>query len=467
MAKARGRTEKGRARAALMAAAPSSRPLLKGRDHGEPVSVRPDDIGAAGDRWVEPFITANRACLQRLELKYEVKADPTLRVLIKPGPRIGAVPLLNPSTRRVAAGLLIEPRFRWAALGAVFGAVGFSVEPALGGAPLVPGSAREVPPWLLAGPVIERIAALLRHKRRGFVERRETRSSPRGRIEWTTWAASQVPRGAWATFPCVFSEPDDDPDLIAAVRWTLARLQDDLASVADSLPARYLLRRTAEIQAEVGPGALHRPPSSWTLPGSSAWVAAAVEAMTWVAEERGLGGARTLDGLAWDLPIDAVWEAWVAAFSSTLARSLGMVATPFRAARRHLRWVGPHHSMQSLAPDVELRSAERVVWIDAKYKPHLELLERRDWHALSEEVRAEHRADLHQALAYASLADVSQVDTLLLYPQIGRELDAVTTATVTSGRRRVRLVLASVPFGYSSPDQQERCLRLFRELLAA
>jgi 5-methylcytosine-specific restriction endonuclease McrBC regulatory subunit McrC len=116
---------------------------------------------------------------------------------------------------------------------------------------------------------------------------------------------------------------------------------------------------------------------------------------------------------------------------------------------------------------VELRSAERVVWIDAKYKPHLELLERRDWHALSEEVRAEHRADLHQALAYASLADVSQVDTLLLYPQIGRELDPVTTATVTSGRRRVRLVLASVPFGYSGPDQQERCLRRFRELLAA
>jgi hypothetical protein len=47
-----------------------------------------------------------------LDLQYEVKADPTLRVLLKPGPRIGAVPLLNPSTRRVAAGLLIEPRFR-------------------------------------------------------------------------------------------------------------------------------------------------------------------------------------------------------------------------------------------------------------------------------------------------------------------------------------------------------------------
>jgi hypothetical protein len=27
-----------------------------------------------------------------------------------------------------------------------------------------------------------------------------------------------------------------------------------------------------------------------------------------------------------------------------------------------------------LAPDVELRGAERVVWIDAKHKPHIQLL---------------------------------------------------------------------------------------------
>jgi len=84
---------------------------------------------------------------------------------------------------------------------------------------------------------------------------------------------------------------------------------------------------------------------------------------------------------------------------------------------------------------------------------------------VSEEIRREHRA-LHQALAYASLADVAQVDTLLLYPSIGsepRRLD--TVATVTSGRRRVRLILASVPFGYRSPEHEEADLAAFRELL--
>ena len=71
---------------------------------------------------------------------------------------------------------------------------------------------------------------------------------------------------------------------------------------------------------------------------------------------------------------------------------------------------------------------------------------------------------MRHALAYASLADVAQVDILLLYLSIGsepRRLDAV--ATVTSGRHRGRLILASVPFAYRSPEHEEADLAAFRE----
>jgi hypothetical protein len=116
--------------------------------------------------------------MQRLRLQVDVCADSEVYVRLTPGARIGAMPLVGPATRRVVAGILVEPRFRWPALGAVFNSIGFTVEPALGGSPLVPGSARDVPPWILAGPVIQRVAALLRHSRRSFVEHQETRSSP-------------------------------------------------------------------------------------------------------------------------------------------------------------------------------------------------------------------------------------------------------------------------------------------------
>ena len=283
---------------------------------------------------------------------------------------------------------------------------------------------------------------------------------------WQTWISTQLPRGAWTQFPCRYSEPESDPGLLANARWTLSRLMEELSRVAWSPPGRFLLRRADELLLAIGPGTALRPGVQPAVPAASEWLRDALEAMAWVAEERGLGGARSLDGLAWDLSIDSVWEAWIAAFAGRLGGRLGMTASPFEGARRALRWVGPVQSMGSLAPDVELRGAERVVWIDAKYKPHLQLLAHRGWSGVSEEIRREHRADLHQALAYASLADVAQVDTLLLYPSIGsepRRLD--TVATVTSGRRRVRLILASVPFGYRSPEHEEADLAAFRELL--
>ena len=83
-------------------------------------------------------------------------------------------------------------------------------------------------------------------------------------------------------------------------------------------------------------------------------------------------------------------------------------------------------------------------------------------------MRAEHRADLHQALAYATLADVRTVDTLLIYPLLSPSLRPISTlATVTAGRRRVRLILAALPFGFRSPNQRDEQLQRFRALLAA
>ena len=118
-------------------------------------------------------------------------------------------------------------------------------------------------------------------------------------------------------------------------------------------------------------------------------------------------------------------------------------------------------------PDVELRAADRIVWIDAKYKAHLDLLVHKGWQGLSTKVREEHRADLHQALAYASLADVPRVDSLLVYPVLGAAEPPATLARVTSGHRCVRLILMAIPFGFRSPEQKDHCMRSARGLFAA
>jgi hypothetical protein len=459
----RGRTEKGRQRTERSRLRAPPAQLLRTEDQGDPVLVRADSIGQVGDRWVAPFLDANRASLARLQMRAEVRTGGGVHVALHPGMRIGAVPLLSPSTRKVAAGLLVKPRFRWTAFGDVFQRTGFSVEPTLGAGPAVPGSAREVPAWILAAPVLRRLEAALKHERLGFTEIIEERASPRGRILWNPWTTRNVPSGRWHRFTCAFPEPQVDPVLLSNMRWTVRYLFDELARFSTDAPARTLLDRAARFEAHIGPGPAERPRAQ-EIARPHGFVGQAVESMLWVSERRGLGGGQSLDGLAWDLAVDRLWEEWVASFAADLAPRLGLIRQAH--PRRPLRWTGSVDSMASLAPDVVLRSSARVVWIDAKYKAHVALLLRHGWSGLSDDVRAAHRADLHQALAYASLADVERVDTVLAYPALGDTLPAAE-ATLPSGRKRVRVVLASLPFGFRGPDDRERALERWRALLAA
>lgn len=254
---------------------------------------------------------------------------------------------------------------------------------------------------------------------------------------------------------------------MSAIRWTLGRLDDELAVFHEASAARLLRSRVADLCVQVGAGPIRRPSSEFLSRGNE-WVAEAVQAMGWVAEERGLGGSRVLDGMSWDLPIDEVWEAWVDAFVSELAPRCGLTALRRADTTRRLNWATPTSSMRMLIPDSGLRGPGRLVWVDAKYKAHLQLLTRRGWSGLEEGTREAHRADLHQALAYASLDDVERVDSLLVYPNLSPEdRGRPAIATVASARRRVRLLLVGLPFGFHSPDHREKALAEWRNLLAA
>jgi hypothetical protein len=57
---------------------------------------------------------------------------------------------------------------------------------------------------------------------------------------------------------------------------------------------------------------------------------------------------------------------------------------------------------------------------------------------------------------------------VLLYPHLGQGDTAPPTAiaTVASGRRRVRLVLGAIPFGFGTPAKAAATVMSWRALLA-
>jgi hypothetical protein len=89
---------------------------------------------------------------------------------------------------------------------------------------------------------------------------------------------------------------------------------------------------------------------------------------------------------------------------------------------------------------------------------------------MTEAMREAHRADVHQALAYAGVAPEGSVDTVLAYPVTGQGeagQASLSVAELGAGARRVRLFLVGLPFGFRGSGDRQGTLALLERALRA
>ncbi len=116
-------------------------------------------------------------------------------------------------------------------------------------------------------------------------------------------------RGRWHRLPCRYAELDADPKLRRFIRWTLERVHRSLLAAGyDDPMGRFLATEAASLLDRLS-GVTGQAPSRPQLDEltrnrrlSGAVFRQGLEAMAWIFDERGLGGGRILDGLAWHLP---------------------------------------------------------------------------------------------------------------------------------------------------------------------
>lgn len=456
-------------RASRAGVALRQKPLFVATDHGRPVRLPPKifSVPERGGYWgvaSEPFFRLNEQALALLDARVELTTTATgPQLQLVPGGKAGAVPLREVQTGRVVAGLVVRPRFGWSGVGSVLAETGWHAAPKFADLPLVPGSGREVPPWVLAGPIIARLGELLRHAKKGFRITEETLLRPRGKILWAEYNRNFA-SGKWHHLPCRFPELSSDPELRRLAKWSLERVKRDLVAVGGEDPLAMALAMVATRMlgdlTDVTPLTPGRDDLRRRIGGDVLLheaIRRGVEAMAWIVEERGLGGGREQDGLAWYLPLDELWESYV---ESALRTEAAMVGAELRTGRQRqttfpILWTNSYHrSLGHLVPDFILRRGRTVTVVDAKYKAHFSDIDEEGWRRMADEVKHAHRADLHQVLAYASLFDADSVTARLVYPlrrstwrvlrESGRDVSA---AELTHGGRQVQLELVGMPFG--------------------
>lgn len=449
---------------------PQGKKLLVSTDHGLPITVPPDSF-APNQRipgwgpYAETFLRFNSESFRALDVHPELSSSSSGMVLrLRPGGRAGAVPLRSGLTGQVTGGMIVKPRFGWVGVGQILTETGWHASPDFPDLPLVPGSAREVPPWVLAGPVLMRLEALLHSLSPGYNQAEEILLRPRGRVIWTRYLGDSLVRGVWHHIPCRFPDLATDPLLRRYIRWTLERLHRELLEIGSNdltaLNLAVLAIRLIESLADVTSLMPRRQELDRLLVGSrifSETLLRGIEAIAWIVDERGLGGGNERDGLSWILPLEKLWENYIESVYRREAADVGGEVKVGRLGETvfPLNWSDPtHRTLGHLVPDIVIKRGSSVQVVDAKYKAHLSEVDETGWWRFEEETREAHRADLHQILAYASLYEAEEVTATLVYPLRYSTYIALrerrrdrSFAELFHGGRLVRLELRGLPFG--------------------
>jgi hypothetical protein len=415
-------------------------------------------------RLATQFITQNRGYLNQLDVEIEQRYDGTsVSLAIHASCRVGAIPLLSPTTGRHDYGLIVRPRFDWQGLGPMLADIGWRVIPSPLALPMLPRSDRKIPPWVLSTTILLRIDALLRQLERRFELTVETRPAPKGTVDWAAYATQRIPRAQFLAVPCRFPDLRDDRRLRGAIRYTLRR---QLAGLESQRTAGVFVLKLIDLcnglidRVRDVPAALPqvRELESW-LRGSLQTPAyrEGIQAVEWTIDERGLAGLSDLSGLPWAMSMEQFFEAWSESVLSNVAWRVGGV---LRSGRQRqtvapLSWSPPYvGSQRSLIPDLVLDRGDTTIIVDAKYKEHWEELQARSWSNVEEEVRERHRGDLLQALAYANLATAKRIVTCLAYPcsnatwrSLGERNRLFHRASLRAGERVIELLLTAFPMG--------------------
>ncbi len=428
------------------------------------------------------FIRDNRGLLNNYGVSVESKFDgQTVSLSFTSTNFIGALPLLSPTSGKPDYGLIIKPRFEWAGLGPMLSIMGWKIVPTPLRLPLIPGTERKVPPWVLSSISLRRIQLMLDQINRTFNFSEADLIAPKGTVNWNLYANCRIPVAKFLDIPCKYPDLKDNDELKSGIHFTLKLI---LSSLQSQRTAGIFVLQLIEICENLISRVNKFIPKQisgltfqhWNnLPIRTDAFREGLQAIEWTVEDRGLAGMANLQGLPWIMPMEVFFEAWVETVAAQIIRQIGgqIKTGRKRETITPISWDPPYVGSQKfLLPDVIIERDNDVIILDAKYKRHWEELSFNSWVNVEKEIKEKHREDLLQILAYSTLSDKKNITSCLIYPCKESTWESMLSrdrifhkASVYAGNRKINLVLAAIPMRTDVSISIEKLCNVFKTFL--
>jgi hypothetical protein len=379
----------------------------------------------SGDRriigqYLQKFIAYNAKQFEFLGVHPTVLGtDQNVSLVFRSSGYIGAIPLKASDTGKQIGDFVVMPRFtghdRFEDYIEILKLLGTAISPeVIDSLPLASGKNFRPPLYLEALKFIAALEVLVMKSWRKFDNLERNSSQPSGQINWRKYINTEYQVENRVKFPVRTNILSEFHREYAEIRYVFDLCKSELLSANTPLRIKNAIRVNLNLIDEK---LYHHMPKVTHKISIKSSDSPAVR--TCKEQANKILSFKLVDGTAWRVDFTDVFEKFVQYIFKEIAKETGgKLFTNFRFPSRTSKYYS--WELKHVEPDAIYQKENLLVFIDAKYKSNLY-----NKYEKSEILKADHRHDLHQIMAYSSFSKTDFKYGFLCYPSDQLELKKI------------------------------------------
>ncbi|SNS40385.1 hypothetical protein SAMN06295967_1094 [Belliella buryatensis] len=412
--------------------------------------------------YLQKFIQYNLELFSFLGIEAHIEgSDLNASIFFKTSKFIGTIPLRAPDTGKQIGDFVVSPRFtgtnRFEEYVEILDLLGDEISPEfIDSLPLASKRAFRPPLYLEAVKFISALEKLVKQHWRKFDNKETQSSQPSGQVNWNKYANHSFKVEQSLVYPIRKNFLSEFHLEFSEIRFVYDLCKSELLSSNTPISIRTAIsKRISFLDERLY---FHKPKITSKIQVKN------VDGVT-IKEAKQIANRilsfNLIDGTAWRVDFADVFEKFIQYIFKEVAKSIGGKFITnlkiYSNTKKRFQW-----NLNNLEPDGVLIKDDQVIFIDAKYKSHF--YNKFDH---NENLKEEHRKDLHQILAYSSFNNANQKVGFLCYPSNKIEVSHIDYSFSQMNFSNM-VVMVGVPFKKEAiPKAKEAIIEKFEKIASA